>query len=120
MTVWCGAMRVRYMRCATVAVVTLLAVPGCSKVVTGNATRDVPAPRRKPTDCEQVSAPLTPIDPRAAGEPQLKIPQPPGWERAPMLDSEVLVLHGEADELLLGSGSVGAPDVAHCTTPTCI
>ena len=90
MKVWCGAMRVPYMLCATVAAVTLLAVPGCSKVVTGTAARDSHAPPRKPTDCEEVSAPLTSIDSRAAGEPQLKIPQPPGWERASMLDSELI------------------------------
>lgn len=83
-------MRVPYMLCATVAAVTLLAVPGCSKVVTGTAARDPHVPPRKPTDCEEVSAPLTPIDPRAAGEPQLKIPQPSGWERASMLDSDVI------------------------------
>jgi Probable lipoprotein LpqN len=82
-------MRVPYKLCATVAAVAVLAVPGCSKVVTGNAARDSHEPPRKATDCEQVSAPLTPIDPHAAGEPQLKIPQPPGWERAE-LDSEVI------------------------------
>jgi hypothetical protein len=82
-------MRVPYMLCATTAAVVLLAVPGCSKVVTGDAVRDPHVPPRKATDCDQVSAPLTPIDPHAAGEPQLKIPQPPGWERAE-LDSEVI------------------------------
>jgi hypothetical protein len=88
--VWCGAMRVPYLICATVAVVALLAAPGCSRVVTGSAARDPQAPRPKPNDCEQVSAPLTAIDARAPGEPQLKIPQPTGWERASMLDSDVI------------------------------
>jgi hypothetical protein len=83
-------MRMPYKLCATVAAVALLSVPGCSKVVTGTAARDPHAPPRNPNDCEQVSVPLTPIDPHAAGEPQLKIPQPPGWERASMLDSEVI------------------------------
>jgi hypothetical protein len=83
-------MRVPYMQCATIAAVALLAVPGCSKVVTGSAARDPHAPQHKPNACEQVSAPLTPIDARAAGEPQLKIPQPTGWERASMLDSDVI------------------------------
>lgn len=83
-------MRVPYMLCATVAAVTLLAVPGCSKVVTGAAARDPHVPPRKPTDCDEVSAPLTPIDPRGTGEPQLKIPQPPGWESVSMLDSDVI------------------------------
>ena len=83
-------MRVPYLICATVAVAALLAVPGCSKVVTGSATRDPHAPQPKPNECEQVSAPLTAIDARAPGEPQLKIPQPSGWERASMLDSDVI------------------------------
>jgi hypothetical protein len=90
MKVWCCAMRLPYPLCATVTAVALLAVPGCSKVVTGSATRDIHAPQRKPNECEQVSAPLTAIDSRAAGEPQLKIPQPTGWERASMLDSDVI------------------------------
>ena len=34
--------------------------------------------------------PLTPIDPKSGGEPRLRIPQPPGWERASMLDSDVI------------------------------
>jgi hypothetical protein len=83
-------MRLPYMLCAMVTAVALLGVPGCSKVVTGSATRDTHAPQPKPNECEQVSAPLTAIDSRAPGEPQLKIPQPTGWERASMLDSDVI------------------------------
>lgn len=83
-------MHVPYLLAATVVTVAVLAVPGCSKVITGTAARDPHQPPRKPTDCEQVSAPLTPIAPRAAGEPQLKIPQPPGWEQASMLDPEII------------------------------
>jgi hypothetical protein len=83
-------MRVPYMLCATIAVVALLAAPGCSRVVSGSAARDPHAPQPKPNGCEQVSAPLTDIDTRSAGEPQLKIPQPPDWERASMLDSDVI------------------------------
>lgn len=83
-------MRVSYLLCAIVTAVALLAVPGCSKVVTGAASRDASVPLPKPNKCEQVSVPLTAIDPHEAGEPQLKIPQPPGWERATMLDSDVI------------------------------
>jgi hypothetical protein len=83
-------MRLPYMLCAMVTAVALLGVPSCSKVVTGSATRDTHAPQPKPNECEQVSAPLTAIDSRAPGEPQLKIPQPTGWERASMLDSDVI------------------------------
>ncbi len=83
-------MRLPYLMCATVAVAALLAAPGCSKVITGTAARDPHPPPPKPNQCEQVSAPLTAIDARAPGEPQLKIPQPSGWERASMLDSDVI------------------------------
>jgi hypothetical protein len=78
------------MLCATVAAAALLAVPGCSKVVAGTAVPGGHEPVAKSGPCEEVSTPLTSIDPRAQGEPQLKIPQPPGWERAAMLDSEVI------------------------------
>jgi hypothetical protein len=67
-----------------------LAVPGCSKVIAGNAVPGAHQPVAKSGPCEQVSTPLTSIDPHADGEPHLKIPQPPGWERASMLDSEVI------------------------------
>jgi len=90
MKVCCCAMRLPYLLCATVTAVVLLTTPGCSKVVTGSASRDSHAPQPKPTECEQVSAPLTAIDSRAAGEPQLKIPQPTGWERVSMLDSDLI------------------------------
>ena len=78
------------MLCATVAAAALLAVPGCSKVVTGTAVPGAHEPVAKSGPCEDVSAPLTSIDPHAQGEPQLKIPQPPGWERASQLDSDII------------------------------
>jgi len=90
MKVWCGAMRVPYMLAGVVVAATLLAVPGCSKVISGSATRDSQAQTGKSTECQSVSAPLTSIDARATGEPQLKIPQPPGWERASTLDSDII------------------------------
>jgi hypothetical protein len=83
-------MRLPSKLCATIAATVLLIVPGCSKVITGAA---VPGPRdpvAKSSSCEQVSAPLTPIDPHADAEPRLRIPQPRGWERASMLDSDVI------------------------------
>jgi hypothetical protein len=78
------------MLCATIAVTALLGVPGCSKVVTGAAVPGPHQPAAKSGPCEEVSAPLTPIDSHADGEPRLRIPQPHGWERASMLDSEVI------------------------------
>ena len=79
------------MLCATVAAVALLAVPGCSKVITGTA---VPDPSRAGSQKQSVrtgfSAPDSPSTHTPTGEPQLRIPQPPGWERASMLDSDVI------------------------------
>lgn len=41
-------------------------------------------------ECEEVDAPLTDIESQAAGEPILRIPQPQGWSRNTMLDSELI------------------------------
>jgi hypothetical protein len=83
-------MRLPSKLCATIAAAALLIVPGCSKVITGAAVPGPHDPVAKSSSCEQVSVPLTPIDPKSGGEPRLRIPQPPGWERASMLDSDVI------------------------------
>lgn len=83
-------MRLLSMLCATVAAVALLAAPSCTRVVTGSAVNGAGAAEAKSSQCKQVSAPLTSIRSHAAGEPRLRIPQPPGWLRAAMLDSAVI------------------------------
>jgi hypothetical protein len=83
-------MRLPSKLCATTAAMALLTVPGCSKVITGSAVSGPHDQAAKSSSCEQVSAPLTPIDSHSDGEPRLRIPQPPGWERASMLDSDVI------------------------------
>lgn len=84
-------MRLRCMLSATVAAVALLAAPGCTKLVTGTAVHGAGgAIGAKSTICKQVSAPMASVPARAAGEPQLRIPQPPGWHRTKMLDSEII------------------------------
>ena len=101
-------MRLRSMLCATVAAAALLATPGCSNVVTGTAVSgphppaaQTPYPPPVKSDaCKHVSVPLTPIDPHEAGEPRLRIPQPPGWERAAMLDSDVIRFTMRNEDLL--------------------
>ncbi len=78
---------------ATVAAVALFAVPGCTRVVTGTphaGTQGPAAAAPKSTVCNQVSAPMTTVPARAANEPVLRIPQPPGWQRTQMLDSEII------------------------------
>lgn len=86
-------MRLPCMLSATVAAVALFAAPGCARVVTGTPHAGAHAPGAaapKGTVCEQVSAPMTAVPARAANEPQLRIPQPPGWQRTEMLDSEII------------------------------
>lgn len=83
-------MRSAYMLCATVAVAAVFTVPACTRVVTGSPIRDASTPATNGGACNAVSAPMTSIDSHAAAEPQLKIPQPPGWERSSMLDSEII------------------------------
>jgi hypothetical protein len=75
------------MVCATVAA-ALFAMPGCTRVVSGVAVQG--GAGTQSTACKQVSAPLTSINPHAASEPRLRIPQPPGWRRTSMLDSEII------------------------------
>jgi hypothetical protein len=91
------------MLCATVAVVALLVAPGCTRTVAGSAVLGAGAPGAKSSQCKQVSAPLTSIQSQAAGEPQLRIPQPPGWQRASMLDSAII-------RFTMGNKSLAAND----------
>jgi hypothetical protein len=95
---------------ATAVAVTLFAAPGCTKVVTGTpdagpgASSHAPvvaAPKR--SVCEQVPVPLSPIQARGPGEPVLRIPQPPGWQRASELDSDV-VRYAMTNQDLAGNG----------------
>jgi hypothetical protein len=92
-------MRLRCVLSATVAVVALFAAPGCTRVVTGRPAASalsgagaqapiVAAPKR--SVCEEVLAPLSPIESRSPAEPVLRIPQPPGWQRASELDSDIV------------------------------
>ncbi len=55
------------------------------------------------SQCEAVDAPLTTIPARNDGEPVMKIPQPPGWVRSTMMDSE-LIRFAMANEGLTNDG----------------
>jgi hypothetical protein len=76
--------------CATVVAVALCAAPGCTRVVSGSAVHGGGTPDATSNPCTRVDAPLTSIEPRAVGEPRLQIPQPPGWRRAPLVNSPVI------------------------------
>lgn len=80
-------------RVVMVAAATLVLVTSCTRVI--DDARGVAAPNLgtsggTATDCTTVDAPLTAIAPRGPGEPVLKIPQPAGWERVTMMDSELI------------------------------
>lgn len=74
---------------ATVA----LLVPSCTRIIYNARALPADAPIANvvvnENDCTPVDTPLTTI-PTDAGEPVLKIPQPPGWERVTMMDSELI------------------------------
>lgn len=99
-------MRLSCVLSVTVAAVALLTAPACTRVVAGTPGAGYHAaggitPKR--TICKQVSAPITSIDSRGSGEPVLRIPQPSGWQRAPMLDSEV-IRFAMGNKALTGNG----------------
>jgi hypothetical protein len=83
-------MRLPRILSVTAAVVALLAMPGCARVVTGTAVQGAGATAPKSNVCKEVSPPLTSIPSRSGREPVLRIPQPPGWQRTSMLDSEII------------------------------
>jgi hypothetical protein len=89
-----GIRWVRPMWCASVAAgitAALSGLIGCSSVVSGSAVRAPgDAGAATSTRCQTVAAPMETIDAQAPGEPQLRIPQPPGWRRFTMLDSQLV------------------------------
>jgi hypothetical protein len=56
-------------------------------------------------DCQEVDAQLATVESRSPDEPVLKIPQPDGWERTTMMDSELI-------RFAMSNASLGTPDFA--------
>lgn len=83
-----GIASLRPMWCASVAMAGLSTLVGCSTVVSGSAVKDPGAATIASWACQAVSAPLTSIARKSPGEPQLRIPQPPGWQQFSTLDSK--------------------------------
>lgn len=75
------------------AVLTVL-MTSCTRYV--DDARAVAGADRSPisagdaSQCETVDAPLTTIPGKGVDEPVMKIPQPEGWDRSTMLDSELI------------------------------
>ncbi len=75
-----------------VAAATVLAT-SCTRVVDDArvvAAADLGKAGADASECTKVDAPLTTIPSRGDDEPILKIPQPEGWERVTMMDSELV------------------------------
>lgn len=75
---------------AAVATAVLSTLVGCTTLVAGSAVKAPGAENAKAGPCEDVSAPMTSIESHALGEPQLRIPQPRGWERTTLFDSQIV------------------------------
>jgi hypothetical protein len=78
-------------------VAALVLVTGCESTIGGTAVAshagaDQTAANQADADhsCAQVSAPMTPIEPRSTAEFQLTIPQPDGWVRDTKMDSQII------------------------------
>jgi hypothetical protein len=69
------------------SVTCIASVVGCSHLIAGTPVTQTLAGGG---NCLTVSAPLSTIEPKTDTEPLMQIPQPPGWERTTMLDSEIV------------------------------
>jgi hypothetical protein len=82
-------------RAATVILgaATILLVTSCTRVVSDArvvAAPDMGKAAASASDCTKVDAPMTPIPDQTKQEPVMKIPQPAGWERVTMMDSQLI------------------------------
>lgn len=95
-----------------VVVAAALVLTGCGREVTGTAvSADGPAPRTGSSgggggtggddaQCASVTAPLVDIPQKNPREPQLRVPQPQGWERNTMMDNEIIRFAIVAQDLI--------------------
>lgn len=101
-------MRTTTRAAAVLAALTLLTA-SCTRVV--EDARAVPgadlleAAATDNPDCDEVDAPLTTIEARSSEDPVLKVPQPDGWERTTMMDSELI-------RFAMRNPSLGTPEFA--------
>jgi hypothetical protein len=85
-----GAARVLAVAAAATA---MLLATGCTRTIEDArvvAAPDMGKAAADGSECTQVEAPMTTVPGLRDDEPVLKIPQPDGWERVTMMDSEVI------------------------------
>ena len=80
-------------RAVMIAATALVLLTSCERLVVD--ARGVAAPNpggagATAAECTAVDVALSTIPSQATGEPVLKIPQPDGWERVTMMDSELI------------------------------
>lgn len=85
----------RQARVAAVAVgvAAMVLTAACTRVVDDARVVAAPDMGKAPatsSDCTSVDAPMTSIPAHTDEEPVMKIPQPDGWERVTMMDSELI------------------------------
>lgn len=72
---------------------TIVMAAACTRVVDDVRVYPAPDMGKAPataSDCTAVDAPLTPIPAHNDEEPVMKIPQPDGWKRVRLMDSELI------------------------------
>ncbi|WP_328360511.1 LpqN/LpqT family lipoprotein [Mycobacterium sp. NBC_00419] len=80
-------------RVVLVAATALVLLTSCTRVVDdarGFAAPNMGSAGATAADCTSVDVPLTTIPSQDRDEPVLKVPQPAGWERVRMMDSELI------------------------------
>jgi Probable lipoprotein LpqN len=76
-----------------VGATAIVLVTGCTRTIEDArvvAAPDMGKARADASACKHVDAPLTKVPFRVDDEPVMKIPQPDGWERVTMMDSELI------------------------------
>lgn len=72
---------------------TIVLATSCTRVVSDArvvAAPDLGKASASASDCTSVDAPMTTVPDHGDEEPVMKIPQPDGWERVTMMDSELI------------------------------
>ncbi|WP_421842418.1 LpqN/LpqT family lipoprotein [Mycobacterium sp.] len=84
---------------ASLPLAALCLLTGCNTVVAGTAVRAPMTSDPTSGHCQEVPAPLMSIEQQRTSEPKLRIPQPPGWQRLRLLDSQLLRYSSRNDDL---------------------
>lgn len=87
---------------AAVLLAVAVTLTGCGREITGAAVTAAGSAPGGADDaqCANVSAPLVDIPQKNPREPQLRVPQPQGWERNTMMDNQIIRFAIVAQDLI--------------------